>query len=156
MGTALLRSTATAAPEPAVNVIVRAELEAVEPARNLVRRALRHRGWDEDEIEGVVLAFSEALTNAIDHGSSPGSAVAVEVVARRERASIRVRDRGRRGEACPTAAPLVPPPVSSDHGRGLTIMAALSDRLEIVRTRRGTEVRLAFTRRGTLRAPTAA
>jgi len=156
MGTALLSRTDTTAPESAVRVLVRAEMEAVEPARGIVRRALGREGWAEDEIACVVLAFSEALTNAINHGSTPGAAVAVEIVARGARVRIRVRDRGRRGHACPPGAPAAAPPPSSEHGRGLMIMAALSDRLEIVRTRRGTEVRLAFRRPGTLRPPAAA
>jgi anti-sigma regulatory factor (Ser/Thr protein kinase) len=39
-----------------------------------------------------------------------------------------------------------PPPPSSDRGRGLIIMSALADRLELRRAGRGTEVRLQFAR----------
>lgn len=155
MGTALLSQVEIAVTEPAVSVLVRAHREAVEPARAVARDALRRAGWEEDDIEYVVLAFSEALTNAIDHGSSPGAAVAVEIVATSVSARIRVCDRGRRASECPTGVP-APPPASSEHGRGLMIMRALADRFEIVRRGRGTEVRLGFTPSRGRRAPTAA
>lgn len=118
--------------------------ESLEPGRSLVRRALRREGWEAESVERVVLAVSEALTNAVEHGSSPGAAVVVEVVAAAGRASVRVIDAGRPGSA-PPAALRTPPSPSSEHGRGLIIMRALSDRLEIRRSGRGTDVRLAFT-----------
>lgn len=155
MGTTLLSRTDIATPEPAVSVLVRAHREAVEPARGIVREALRRAEWEEDDIEYVVLAFSEALTNAIDHGSSPGAAVAVEVAATPERVRMRVCDRGRRASACPTGVP-DPPPASCENGRGLMIMRALADRFEVVRNGRGTEVRLGFVRSRGRPGPTAA
>ena len=155
MGTAVLSQIEVTAAEPAVSVPVRAHREAVEPARDVARGALRRARWEEDDIEYVVLAFSEALTNAIDHGSSPGAAVAVEIDATPERVRIRVCDRGRRASACPTDVP-APPPASSEHGRGLMIMRALADRFEIVRSGRGTEVRLGFSPSRGRPAPTAA
>lgn len=155
MGSALLSGTSTATPEPAVRVLVRARREAVEPARGMVRDALCRAGWADDDVEDVVLAFSEALVNAISHGSSSRGAVAVEVTAAPERVRVRVCDRGRPASECPTA-PTGPPRASSEHGRGLMIMRALSDCVEIVHSGGGTEVRLAFSPSRGRPGPTAA
>ena len=60
------------------------------------------------------------------------------------RVRVRVVDGGRPGSATPAPLRAAPSP-SSEHGRGILIMAALAARLEIRRAGRGTEVRLVFT-----------
>ena len=90
-----------------------------------------------------MLAVCEALTNAIEHGSVPGERVEIEIAAAADHAEIRVTDRGRPGAACPLGVP-APPPTAAERGRGLIIMGALADALEIGRVGRGTEVRLRF------------
>ena len=154
MGTAGAIRARTAGPRTAVpagaprptreRLALPAARESLEPGRALVRRALRSEGWEAEQAERVVLAVSEALTNAVEHGSSPGAAVVVEVAVTSARAGVRIVDAGRPGSA-PPAALGAPPPSSSEHGRGLLIMRALADRLEIRRAGRGTDVRLAFT-----------
>jgi anti-sigma regulatory factor (Ser/Thr protein kinase) len=112
-------------------------------ARGAVRGALVREGWDEEVVELAVLAVCEALTNAVEHGSAPGDPIEVEIAAGEARAEVRVTDRGRPGSAPPVRIP-APPPLSSEHGRGLIIMRELADALEIRRAGRGTEVLLAF------------
>lgn len=128
----------------AVPIHIPADLGSLAEAREAVRRTLRGAGWDEEGAELVVLAVCEAVTNAIEHGSVPGRPVEIRTAATAARAEIRVTDLGRPGASPPVAIP-EPPPISSEHGRGLIIMAALADALEIRRAGRGTEVRLEFT-----------
>lgn len=155
MSTALLSRTRTPAPMAPVRCRIPAVREAVESARGVVRGSLRGERWDLEEIERVVLAVSEALANAVNHGSSPGGAVTVEIAASPSCARIGIADEGRPGAVCPAAAPAAPPP-SSERGRGLLIMGALAERLEIRSEGTGTEVRLAFTRPAGLPAADAA
>jgi serine/threonine-protein kinase RsbW len=120
-----------------------ADLGSLADGRDAVRRALRRERWDGEGAELVVLAVCEALTNAIEHGSVPGGPVEIEIAAAADHAEIRVTDRGRPGAACPLGVP-APPPLTAERGRGLIIMSALADALEIRRAGRGTEVRLRF------------
>jgi serine/threonine-protein kinase RsbW len=131
-----------AAPATAV-LRLRAELAALEPARAQIRRVLREEGWGGEAEEGVLLAASEALTNAIEHGSETGAIVEMELEASPERVLLRVIDGGRRGSTAPLGPRPAPPP-SSERGRGLLIMRALAERLEVREAGAGTELRLEF------------
>lgn len=115
------------------------------PGRSFVCDALRREGWGDEALGDVAIAVSEALTNAVEYGSEPGAPVVVEVAVRSRRARVRIVDEGRAGSCTPAPLRAAPPP-SSVHGRGLIIMAALADALEVRRAGSGTEVRLAFSR----------
>jgi anti-sigma regulatory factor (Ser/Thr protein kinase) len=120
---------------------------ALTAGRDAVRDALRLAGWGAEGVELAVLAVDEALANAIEHGSLPGAPVEVRIAVAPDGATaeVRVTDRGRPGARPPRGIP-PPPPPTSDHGRGLIIMGALADELEIRRAGRGTRLRLRFAR----------
>ncbi|MFF8970293.1 ATP-binding protein [Streptomyces sp. NPDC014995] len=108
---------------------------AVQAVRRRVRAALA--GWNlaGEVAEDVVLIASELLTNAIVHALPP----ATLTLSRREadpRRAVRVEvtDRGPAALAGVSAAPVDP----DEHGRGLGIVTALSDRCGISVTARGT------------------
>jgi anti-sigma regulatory factor (Ser/Thr protein kinase) len=116
----------------------------VRDARDAVVAALDTEEWDA-EIPRVQLAVGEALANALVHGSEPGAQIEVTVVLSETRASVRVRDNGRRGRPF-RAAPAAPqaPPRERTHGRGRLLMWAMADRVEMRPAGAGTEVRLEF------------
>ena len=120
-----------------------ADVGSLADGRDAVRRALLREGWERERVEFVVLAVCEALTNAIEHGSVPGEPVEIEIAAAADHAEIRVTDRGRPGAARPLGVPSPPPP-TAERGRGLIIMGALADSLQIGLAGRGTGVRLRF------------
>ena len=111
--------------------------ETLASMRAVLRRWLRHVGGDEQEIAEIVTACGEAATNAIEHSGSGGGAV-FEVSGRLERDSVRltVRDYG-----------VWRTPRTGDQGRGLSLMRALMDSVEVTPTPEGTTVRLERTLR---------
>jgi anti-sigma regulatory factor (Ser/Thr protein kinase) len=113
--------------------------------RDAVRGALRADGWCGEPAERIVLALSEALANAIEHGSPAGAAVEVQVSASAHRVLVSVTDAGRSDSATPVGPRPIAPP-SSPHGRGLAIMRALADAMEVRPLGAGTRVRLEFVR----------
>jgi anti-sigma regulatory factor (Ser/Thr protein kinase) len=127
----------------AVLIRVPADLGSLGDGRAAVRSALLLQGWRTEAAELVVLCASEAITNAIEHASVPGAAVEIEIAARPDGARLRVRDRGRPGSVTPACAP-EPPPSTSARGRGLLIMSALADRMELRPAGAGTDVCLEF------------
>ena len=98
--------------------------------RQALRRWLRMAGADEDEVGAITLACGEACANAIEHAYSPVPA-SFELEVRRIEGTVEVmvRDMGRWRR-----------PRGENRGRGLTIIEATMDELEVRPTDRGTEV----------------
>jgi serine/threonine-protein kinase RsbW len=118
-----------------------ADARAPASARRLLRDWLNTWRWPPDESDEVVLATSEAVTNAVEHAAA--SHVVVEAVidpvpnvttsGRPRRARVSVSDNGR----------WRPRLVNADDLRwGLALMRACTDLVELERTQRCTSVRL--------------
>jgi PAS domain S-box-containing protein len=106
--------------------------EALASMRSVMRRWLRHVGGDHREIAEIVTACGEAATNAIEHAGAGGGAP-FEVRGQAERGQVRisVRDHG-----------VWRAPRPGDQGRGLALMRALMDSVEVTPSPGGTTVRL--------------
>jgi anti-sigma regulatory factor (Ser/Thr protein kinase) len=120
-----------------------AELTSLSPARAAIEDTLRGRGWDERRTGDVVLAASEALTNAIEHGSSPGGWIELAVTVNGDRACLVVTDGGRDG-----AVALLPTPaqdVTGVRGHGLLIISRLAQTAQLRRVGAGIELRMELT-----------
>jgi serine/threonine-protein kinase RsbW len=109
-------------------------------ARDLLADALENHGWTEEQAFRVLVCASEALANAVNHGSDRDDAVQVRCTVSATRATMVIADTG--GPSAPM--PNVVPDEVSEHGRGLLLMRALADTLRIRRLRTGTLMALAF------------
>ena len=108
----------------------KASPQSLAGVRYLLGRWLRGRGATRDEIYDITVAAQEACTNAIEHAYAPGPAgfeLAGDFAAGRVR--IAVRDHGHWRE-----------PRGANRGRGLPMMRALMDSVEVRSTEEGTEV----------------
>ncbi len=106
------------------------EPESLAAMRGLLRRWLRYAEAGEEETAEIVTACGEAATNAVEH-SGAGAPFEVAGALRGRRVNLTVRDRGewrsaRRG----------------DQGRGLSLMHALMDTVEVAPGPDGTRVRM--------------
>ncbi len=127
-------------------VLIPADLASIAVVRAAIQTALSDRGWDGDAAQGVVLATSEAVANAVEHGSLPGELVEVVHQVGGREATVRVLDSG--GATCwDRALTPEPPSTKAARGRGLAIIRALAHHVEIHPAGRGTELRLDFIRR---------
>ncbi len=98
--------------------------------RRVLRRWLISRGADEADVAEVTIAVSEACANAIEHAYSPAPAgFALDATGDDREITVAVRDEGRWR-----------PPRGSNRGRGLSIMVAAMDDVQIDRTETGTRV----------------
>jgi GAF domain-containing protein/anti-sigma regulatory factor (Ser/Thr protein kinase) len=104
--------------------------DSLSAVRGVLRRWLLTRGATADEAYDIIVACQEACANAIEHAYGPGAAD-FDVQARHTagRVEITIRDRGNwrapRGE---------------NRGRGLPLMRALMDRVEVRESESGTTV----------------
>lgn len=120
------------------NSFVPSELHLILPAqpkmlahvRRVLRRWLINRGADEADVAEVTIAVSEACANAIEHAYAPGPATfKLDATGSNGEVTVAVRDEGRWR-----------PPRASNRGRGLSIMVAAMDDVQIDRTDTGTQV----------------
>ena len=98
--------------------------------RPLLRRWLRRWGAAEDEIYDIMVAVQEASANAVEHAYAPGTAT-FDVEAEHDEGVITVviRDRGRWRA-----------PRGTNRGRGLSMMRALMESVDVSHGEKGTEV----------------
>lgn len=116
----------------------RSELGA---ARKYARDRAAAFGLDPDNCHDFVCAVNEAVTNAIRHGASDERGlIHLSIVADANRLTFAVRD-------CGTfVMPVLDDAMSSEHGRGLALMATLVDEVQLEIEPGGTTVRLSKAR----------
>ena len=106
--------------------------QALASLRALVRRWLGQHDAGDRDVHAITMACSEACTNAIEHaGAGRATPISFEAVLRGGEVEIHVRDRGRWRDERP-----------SDQGRGLDLMGALMDAVDVQAHEGGTTVRL--------------
>jgi serine phosphatase RsbU (regulator of sigma subunit)/putative methionine-R-sulfoxide reductase with GAF domain/anti-sigma regulatory factor (Ser/Thr protein kinase) len=107
-----------------------ADAETLAAMRPLLRRWLARWGAGDDEIYDIIVAVQEASANAVEHAYAPGSAV-FEVEATHDRGLITfvIRDRGQWRA-----------PRGTHRGRGLAMMRALMETVDVTHDDAGTVV----------------
>ncbi len=126
-------------PDASLRRVIPSRPSAVRGARVAVRRWLLDAGVERRDAEAIVLAASEAVANSVEHayaGRPPAQRPGVELEMARDgedALSVVVRDHGRWR-----------PPGGEDsgRGRGLMIMRALMESVEIEPGEEGTTVRM--------------
>jgi serine phosphatase RsbU (regulator of sigma subunit)/anti-sigma regulatory factor (Ser/Thr protein kinase) len=112
------------------------EPEALAPMRAVLRRWLMNADGSEQEIAEVITACGEAATNAIEHAGA-GEPFEISGVLDGPSVKLEVRDYGAWRS-----------PRQGDRGRGLSLMRALMDTVDVVPSAEGTTVRMERTLRG--------
>jgi serine/threonine-protein kinase RsbW len=97
-------------------------------ARHICRNALYELGVADECVSDIEVALTEACTNVLEH-SGPGEEYEVQVRMAEHHCVIRVVDSGRGFDA---AAPRALADASAEGGRGIDLMHALVDRVELV------------------------
>ncbi len=118
-----------------------ADRDSLVALRRLVRRWLRARGATDDEIYDITVAIQEASANAVEHAYGPGhESFELEATCDDGRVRITVRDNGHWRA-----------PRGANRGRGLPLMHALMERVDVEHGEDGTLVVLERTLRGEAR-----
>jgi anti-sigma regulatory factor (Ser/Thr protein kinase) len=117
---------------------INADLNRLKEARDFAERAAAEFGFDSDGRYQVKLALSEAITNAIQHGSSSSTDVVRVVVAEEAGALVfEVFDSGRFVPRVERRGDM------PEGGRGLEFMRLMMDEVDVRATPSGTLLRLA-------------
>ena len=109
------------------------EPRALSSLRALMRRWLEQTQAPVDDVHAIVMACSEACSNAIEHaGAGPDETIAFEAVLCDDEIEVTVRDRGHWRDQRPPG----------NQGRGLELIDALMDDVQLDTPPEGTTVRL--------------
>jgi PAS domain S-box-containing protein len=116
------------------------EMEGLARLRATLRRWLSDNAAEPDEVAAVTMATNEAVENAIEHGHRLSTApFVVELAVDGGQVVITVKDRGRWREARRNASHRAEHG-DVERGRGLTLMRAFMDDVEVIRATAGTTV----------------
>ncbi len=105
------------------------EAETVSLIRGVIAGALQKLGITEDCMHDITLALSEACTNVVDH-ADPDDEYEVRLQVDDDRCEISVANTGAGFDAASLRG--IPAEVSSERGRGVSIMDAVMDRVDFV------------------------
>jgi anti-sigma regulatory factor (Ser/Thr protein kinase) len=109
-------------------IIIGQDPEPVRSLRTLLTTFLRDRSLPDKEVRALVLAFSEALDNAVEHGSNGRSTIAVRLRFSPRFLLISLRDEG--SDRVPLGASCEPDE-DSERGRGFQIMNQVMDYVRV-------------------------
>ena len=118
--------------------------EHLDAFADVVESAIRIAGVSEDERGDLMVAVMEALNNAIGHGNSEDASRQVHLKSDVQPASLTiwVRDEGRGFDPGATRDPRAPENLMRDSGRGLLMMRAFMDEVDIRPSQTGTLVKM--------------
>lgn len=124
-------------PQPSFHIETEASAERLSEIRHQLAAWLRAASIPEQLCADIVLAVNEACANSIEHayrGEDPGN-MRVHAEIKSGRARVRIVDNGS----------WKPPPADpGPRGRGLILIKAVSDRVELDRAQSGTTVDISF------------
>jgi serine/threonine-protein kinase RsbW len=135
-----------------VEVTLESDLKNVEVADEISRRVSVTAGFGEDEQQQIELAVHESLINAIKHGNRNDSrkTVWVRYMIHKDRLEVRIRDQGEGFDVSRVADPLAEENLLNISGRGIFLIRAFMDDLQVENLKGGgTELTLVKRRNST-------
>jgi serine/threonine-protein kinase RsbW len=108
-------------------------LESVDSAENLVVETARSMGFEEDELHKVSIAIRETMVNAVAHGNRYSGKKKVQLRLWTDTAglTIEIQDEGNGFQIQQVPDPLAEENLLRHSGRGLLMMQAFMDEMEI-------------------------
>lgn len=129
---------------PEVVVEIPSEGSQLSRIRGIVEEFASEHGFNNSQIYHIKVAISEAVANAIEHGSDPTlppgdsrNRVIVKLEDEGDAVAAYVSDQGKFKSKLPTFQP-----GAGYRGRGLFLMSALMDQVDIDESEKGTTLRL--------------
>jgi len=105
------------------------QVSSISQARDMLAVLLSLTAADDTVRDRVAIVLTEACANVVQHGD-PGATIDLHVVVEPDTCVLEVGNRSRRPPGTPL--PTHPPDPAQLHGRGLPLIAALSDNAEFV------------------------
>jgi len=126
-------------PDKSLEVTFETTVESVNLSEEMSRRIACVAGFDDDDCHKIAMAVRESVINAYQYGNQAQreKRIVLTFVFEQERLVIHVLDEGAGFELAQVADPLTEENLLKSSGRGIFLMRAFMDDLEVRRGRRG-------------------
>lgn len=101
---------------------------------------------DKEKFYEILIAITEAVINAIQHGNrgDPNKRVFLNISAQKHKINVEVVDEGEGFNPLTVQDPLTPENITKEHGRGIFIIRSFADSVHIKADKTGTKVKMIF------------
>jgi serine/threonine-protein kinase RsbW len=128
-----------------VELLLESTLDSVDTAETATLKVAEELGFEEEDLHKIGMAVRECMVNAVVHGNryNARKKVFFQVKPQPDAMSIVIRDEGEGFDLKSLPDPLAEENLLRQSGRGLLLIQAFMDDLQIQRTEpRGTEVKM--------------
>lgn len=130
---------------PIVDTLLESNLDSVDDAEASALKVAEEIGFDEDELHKIGMAVRESMVNAVVHGNrySARKKVHLTILKAADHLTVAIRDEGEGFEYSALPDPLSEENLLRQSGRGLLLIQAFVDKLEVTKGQPGgTEVKM--------------
>lgn len=130
-------------------MIISSDQANIQQVEKITERIAEHMHFSDEEKDSLAISVTEIVGNAIVHGNKRNvhKNVTIDFEYKSGRITVNIQDEGKGFDANEIANPLEPENLLKESGRGIFIVRALMDSVEIKNNDIGTLVRLVKTRR---------
>ncbi len=125
-------------------LIIKSDVNELAKVATITEEICIRFGLIEDEIDDISIAVTEAVNNAIKHGNKEDSTKSIKIVfeVETDRIKIRIKDEGKGFQLEEVKDPRKNENLLKDDGRGILIMKALMDEVEVLSGNEGNVLQL--------------
>ncbi len=116
--------------------------DKIRKVEQLAEKVARKMGFNQDEMDSLAIAVTEAVNNAIHHGNNADAKKKVHIRLETEgdTLTVRVKDEGEGFDPKKLRDPLRPENLLKESGRGIFILRTLMDKVSFSFSSGGTEI----------------
>lgn len=125
-----------------ITKVIPSNIDKIEDAADFVEKAAEKMRFDETEVDNIVIAITEAISNAIIHAnkSDHNKKVTIEIDFTKDEMITKVKDEGPGFDPSKIADPLHPDNLLKESGRGIFILNSFLDSVDYSFSDKGTVV----------------
>ena len=125
-------------------LVIPSRIEKIEEAAEFIESAAKKMKFNDTDIDNIVIAITEAISNAILHANKEDDSkkVTIEVISKNNSMITKVTDEGPGFDPGEIDNPLLPDNLLKESGRGIFILNSLLDSVDYSFSDKGTEVTL--------------
>lgn len=131
-------------------LVIKSNLNNIHKVEEITEKIANYMGFSEEDKDSLAIAVTEIVGNAIVHGNKNDKTknVTIDFEYPGNTITVIVQDEGKGFKEEEIANPLEPENLLKESGRGIFIVRALMDQVDINCTTQGTQVRLVKRKKG--------
>lgn len=125
-------------------MVIESDLNNIQKVEKVTEKIAKYMRFSEEDQDSLAISVTEILGNAIVHGNKRDKSkkVTIDFEYKNDTITVSIQDEGEGFKESEIANPLEPENLLKESGRGIFIVRALMDQVDIIRRKAGTKVRL--------------